>query len=81
MSGLKLITLQDGADAADVVGSLKAMGQWVSMAQGTTQPVLMVEAHSAACPRELLLDVPGVADVLVPKSAHPTYMFCWNPNY
>lgn len=71
MSGLKLITLQEGADAADVAGTLKAMGQWVSMAQGTTQPVLMVEAHSAACSRDILLGLPGVADVLVPKSSHP----------
>ncbi len=71
MSGLKLITLQEGADAADVAGTLKAMGQWVSMAQGTTQPVLMVEAHSAACSRDVLLGLPGVADVLVPKSSHP----------
>ena len=71
MSGVKLITLSPEADASDVAGSLKAMGQWVSMAQGTMQPVLVVEAHSAACSREMLLDSPGVADVLVPKSAHP----------
>ena len=71
MSGVKLITLSPEADASDVAGSLKAMGQWVSMAQGTMQPVLVVEAHSAACSREMLLDIPGVADVLVPKSTHP----------
>jgi 3-deoxy-7-phosphoheptulonate synthase len=71
MSGLKLITLKEGADAADVAGSLKALGQWVSLAQGTQQPVLVVEPHSSACTRELLMDVPGVADVLAPKSSHP----------
>ena len=72
MGSPKIITLETGADAAQVAGCLKAMGQWVQPAQGDgVQPVLLIEPHSANCTRESLLDIAGVADVMLPKSGHP----------
>ena len=53
MGSPKIITLETGADAAQVAGHLKAMGQWVQPAQGDgVQPVLLIEPHSANCTRE-----------------------------
>jgi 3-deoxy-7-phosphoheptulonate synthase len=72
MGSAKIITLETGADAAEVASCLKAMGQWVQPAQGDgPQPVLLIEPHSSSCSRESLLDIAGVADVMLPKSGHP----------
>lgn len=67
-----VITLTPDADAAWVSGCLKALGQWVSPVTGATNAqVLLIGSHSAKCSPDRLQAIAGVADVLMPKSAHP----------
>ncbi len=67
------ITLRPGADAAGVRARLAALGLWVApcVGRGGDTVAFTAAASSQAVPAHVLVDVPGVADVLAPASPHP----------
>lgn len=72
IEGAMIIILQQDADERSVTAALQGLGLWTrSLVGGTGPGVLEVEPHSAQVATELLLAVPGVAQVRERRSPHP----------
>ena len=65
------IQLQPNADARRVARALDALGVWARAMAGDGARGFLVQPHSAHVTVDQLRSVPGVADVLVSRSAHP----------
>ncbi|MFN3200254.1 MAG: 3-deoxy-7-phosphoheptulonate synthase [Bradymonadia bacterium] len=72
-----LIVLNDGADLKRVQKKLTVMGLWTQPLAGVKgQHALTVGAHSPSVSIDAIRAVDGVADVLMPPSAHPKVDAC-----
>jgi 3-deoxy-7-phosphoheptulonate synthase len=67
------LTLRDDADVRAVQRRLQGLGLWseVLLDRGGAAAALALKPHSRRVPMPVLLDLPGVADVLTRGSAHP----------
>jgi 3-deoxy-7-phosphoheptulonate synthase len=64
---MKMVLIDPSADAEAVKRELVARGQWVRAAERG----FVLEPHSAGITAEELAKIPGVVQVVAPKSAHP----------
>ncbi|MDP6943923.1 MAG: 3-deoxy-7-phosphoheptulonate synthase, partial [Myxococcota bacterium] len=67
------LTLKERADVADLQRRLQGLGLWceVQRRPDGEPAALVVKSHSRRVPTEVLMDLPGIADVLSTASAHP----------
>ena len=70
-----IIKLRDDADISIVTARLKGSGVWGKVLNGEMESektrVIAIEPHSKSVSSAVLLDIPGVADVLGSSSPHP----------
>lgn len=70
-----MIRLRDDADIKTVEAHLKGCGVWGKVLNGEvgaeTSRMIVLEPHSRSVSSAILLDIPGVADVLSSPSPHP----------
>ena len=67
------LTLHPDADIDALKARLQAMGLWTRLQRDTQgrPAALTLLAHSTRVPDPVLLDLPGVVDLLRPPSPHP----------
>lgn len=67
----QIVLLRGDADAADVARALTSLGLWTTRVSHGPRVAFVVRPPSPPIERERLLEVPGVAEVLLSSSEHP----------
>lgn len=68
---MRLITLQRNADPKRIKELLREKGLWIKTFESGKTQCFLIEPHSTFVPRDQILAIPGVKEVLETSSAHP----------